>query len=220
MPKVTSVEPQKKNPKRFNIFLDGSFAFGADEDLVVNYRLVVGKVISENDIPTLLLETEVGKLLERMYRLFSIRQRSEREVRNYLKELSFKRKLKGDEELSEYVINSLIERLKEKGLVSDKEFAKAWVESRRKNKNKGKIAIKMELAQKGISREIIEEVLGEENVEDSEDVLALKAIEKKLKSWRNLDDNSFKKKAYDFLMRKGFEYQTVASVVAKVLKKA
>ena len=54
MPKVTSVEPQKKNSKRFNVFLDGQFAFGADEDLVVNYRLVPGKIIEQKDLEKLI----------------------------------------------------------------------------------------------------------------------------------------------------------------------
>ena len=50
MSKITSVVPQKKNPQRFNIFLDGEFALGADEDLVVNRRLVVGKIIPSEDL--------------------------------------------------------------------------------------------------------------------------------------------------------------------------
>ena len=49
MSKITSVEPQKKNPKRFSIFLDGEFAFGADEDLVVDKRLVVAKFYAVGD---------------------------------------------------------------------------------------------------------------------------------------------------------------------------
>src|SRR4051812_22784523 len=110
--KVTSVEPQKKNLKRFNIFLDGQFAFGADEDLVVERRLVPGKEIPVEDLDKLLSEAEVGKLMERMYGLFNIRQRSEKEVKDYLRNLSFKRKIKGDEEISEVVVQNLIEKLK------------------------------------------------------------------------------------------------------------
>ena len=45
MPKITSVEVQKRNPGRFNIFLDGEFVFGADEDLVVDHRLIPGKIL-------------------------------------------------------------------------------------------------------------------------------------------------------------------------------
>lgn len=219
MPKITSVESQKKNQKRFNIFLDGVFAFGADEDLVVNYRLVPGKVIEQKDLEKLLFEAEVGKLMERMYGLFSVRMRSEKEVRDYLKNLSFKRKLKEKEEISDLVINLLVERLRQKGMVNDKEFAKAWVEGRRRSKQKGIRALKMELYQKGIEREIVEEALREKGEEESEEELAKQALEKKMKSWKNLSQLEFKKKATEFLLRKGFEYQVARVVVAKVIKK-
>jgi len=52
--------------------------------------------------------------MDRMYRLFGIRARSEKEIRDYLKRLSFKRKVKGQEELSEIVIEATVERLKQK----------------------------------------------------------------------------------------------------------
>src|SRR5690242_13760046 len=128
--KVTSVEAQKKNPKRFNIFLDGKFAFGADEDLIVDYRLIPGKEIDESMLEKLLQEAELGKLMEKMYVLFNIRQRSEKEVRDYLKNLSFKRKIKDKEEISDLTIESVIVKLNRKGMLNDSEFARSWIESR------------------------------------------------------------------------------------------
>lgn len=216
--KITQVEPQKKNPHRFNVFLDGQFAFGADEDLVVEYRLVSGKVIENKDLDKLLFATEVGRLMERMYILWNIRPRSEKEVRDYLRNLSYKRKLKGQAELSPITIESLIEKLKVKGMVQDLTFAYSWVEARRRSKKKGKIALKQELFQKGIDKEIIEEVLSPKSSVISEEQLAKEALEKKLKLWRNLEPMEFKKKAYEFLLRKGFEYSVVKDVVANFLK--
>lgn len=213
MPKVTQVEPQKKNPKRFNIFLDGQFAFGADEDLVVNRRLVVGKIIPPEDLDKILFEAEVGKMMERMYRLFSIRQRSEKEVRDDLKRKNLEYKVKGKDEISQLVIDSTIEVLKKKGLVNDLEFAKAWVKARRGSRQKGIRVIKQELFQKGIDKEIIEEVISGQVIGDSEEELAKKALEKKIKYWKNLEPQEFKKKAYEFLLRKGFDYSIVKEVV-------
>ncbi|KKR80477.1 MAG: regulatory protein [Candidatus Daviesbacteria bacterium GW2011_GWA1_41_61] len=222
MPKIISVEPQKKNPRRFNIFLDGVFAFGADEDLVVNYHLVPGKIVQPRELEKLLFESEVGKLMERMYGLFSVRMRSEKEVRDYLKNLSFKRKTKGKEEISDLVIDILVERLKQKGMLNDLEFAKAWVEGRRRSKQKGVRALKAELYQKGIDREIVEEVLRLADARSgqvSEEDLAKLALEKKMKSWKNLPELEFKKKAIEFLLRRGFEYSIVRVVVAKLGQK-
>ncbi|MDP3948142.1 MAG: RecX family transcriptional regulator [bacterium] len=222
MSRITSVEPQKKSgnrrTKRFNIFLDGEFAFGADEDLVVNRRLVMGKVIETEELKKILFEAEVGKLMERMYRWFSIRQHSEKEVRDYFRVKSQESRVKGKEEITSLVVDALIETLKKQGMVNDLEFAKAWTEARRKSKQKGVRAIKAELFQKGINKEIIEEVTRVKSQESSEEDLARQALEKRMKIWKNLGPQEFKKKAFEFLMRKGFEYEVVREAVEKATR--
>ncbi|MBI4035487.1 RecX family transcriptional regulator [Candidatus Daviesbacteria bacterium] len=216
--KITQVEPQKKNPKRFNIFLDGEFAFGVDEDLVVNRRLVVGKVISPEDLEKILFEAEVGKLMERMYRWFALRQHSEKEVRDYFKIKNLEAKVKEKEEISELTIDALVETLKRKGMVNDLEFAKAWVQARRKSKQKGIRAIKAELYQKGIDKEIIEEVISEQLRVNSEEELAKQALGKKLKYWKNLDPKKLYQKSIEFLLRKGFDYEIARKIISDQLK--
>ncbi|MBI2011967.1 RecX family transcriptional regulator [Candidatus Daviesbacteria bacterium] len=224
--KITQVEPQKtlrfrsgQAPKRFNIFLDGQFAFGADEDLVVEYRLLPGKQLDNSELERLIFEAEVGKLMERMYGLFNIRQRSEKEIRNYLRNLSFKRKIRTRFASRSENIIALARGTLPFATQNVKEFAKAWVEARRKSKKKGKIALKSELYQKGISREIIEGALSVKGEGESEEELAKQAIEKKLKKWTSLPYLEKKKKMYEFLMRRGFEYSVVKNVVDNYLKK-
>ena len=116
-------------------------------------------------------------------------------------------------------IELLIEKLKQKGLINDLEFAKSWVMARRKSKQKGIKALKAELFQKGIAREIVEEVVSGQGTGDSEEELAKIALEKKMRVWQNLPPMKLKKKAYEFLMRRGFEYEVVRSIVEKVIGK-
>src|SRR5258708_6256137 len=217
MPRITQVEPQKKSgrkhAKRFNIYLDGVFAFGADEDLVVEKRLVVGKEVLKQDLDKLFYGADVGKLMERIYSLFTIRQRSEKEVRDYLKTLSFKRKVKGKEEISPSSIDLVIEKLKQKNLLNDTEFAKAWIEARAKKK--GIRAIQAELYKKGVNREVINETL--EGVSDQEQT-AQNLLAKKLKFWKGLTPIMLRKKALEFLMRRGFDYSLSRSIVDKLVK--
>lgn len=215
--KITSVEPQKKNPHRFNVFLDGQFALGADEDLVVDRRLVVGKEIPSENLEKIIFEAEVGKLMEKMYRFLNIRQRSEKEIRDYLKNLSFKRKLKGQEEISQFIIDAAVQVMNKKGLLNDEQFAKAWVESR--SKKYGVNRIKQELFQKGIDREVIEEVTSDKSQESREEEVAEKALEKRMKVWKNLKPMEFRKKASEYLMRRGFEYSLIKEIVEKILEK-
>ncbi|MBU1000224.1 RecX family transcriptional regulator [Patescibacteria group bacterium] len=215
--KITKVTSQKKNPRRFNIFIDGEFAFGADEDLVVNQRLVVGKILASEDMKKILFEAEVGKLMEPMYRWFSLRQHSEKEVRDYFKTKNWKLKIKKKEPISNLVVEALIENLKKKNIINDLEFARVWIDARRR-KQKGIRAIKIELFQKGISKEIIEEIISNQALVVKEEELAQKALEKKVRVWKNLEPQKFKKKAYDFLRRRGFEYDVIKEVVEKTTK--
>ena len=159
--------------------------------------------------------TAAPKLIERLYKLFSIRLRSEKEIRDYFRAKNYKLKIKDQEQISTSLINSVIQKLKEQKLLDDQEFARAWMEAR--SKKYGKNRIKQELFQKGIDREIINEVI--EDGENSEQIAKV-ALEKKLRVWRQgLPTLEFKKKAYEFLLRRGFEYEIVKSVVEKYIKK-
>ncbi|EKD91549.1 MAG: hypothetical protein ACD_30C00002G0046 [uncultured bacterium] len=217
--KITQVDQQKRNPRRFNVYLDGQFGFGVDEDLIVDRRLIIGKELSPADLEKILFETEVGKLMVRVYTLLNIRLRTEKEIRDYMRALSFKRKVKGDDEISEMVIESLIEKLKQKKLLDDEVFAREWVRSRRASKKKGNIALKAELFLKGVDRSIIETVLEEEGNSGTQENLAGQALEKKMKSFQALPYLEKKKKALEFLMRRGFDYSISKEVVEKFLEK-
>lgn len=213
--KVTSVEPQKKNPHRYNVYLDGKFAFGLDEDTIVKWRILVGKELSGQDLEEIYKDTELNKLIERVYGLLSRRARSEQEVRRFLQQLSYKRKIKGGEELSDLVIDALIQTLKLKGYINDLGFAEAWIASR--SKNRGKIALKKELYQKGIEKGLIEKALSE-NLQN-ENQAALDLLEKKSGRFMNLDSFERKKKMVNLLMRRGFEFETSVRIVEKFLQK-
>ena len=81
------------------------------------------------------------------------------------------------------------------------------------------MAIKNELIQKGVSRDIIEEVLSEQTSEEGEQKLAEQALEKKMRSFQALDQMEFKQKTLQFLMRRGFSYDTAKDVVEEFVKK-
>ena len=217
MSKITSVEVQKKNPHRFNIYLDGQFAFGADEDLVVEYRLIKDKVIDQVLLDKLLFEAEVGKLMERMYALFNKRARSEKEIRDYFRIKNYELRIKNKELISDLVIEQVIKKLNQKSLLNDEEFAKAWVLSR--SKKKGIQAVKSELYKKGIDKEIIEEAVGFQSSAIRQNQTAEELLIKRLPRWQDLPYMDRKKKAFEFLLRRGFEYELVKEVVEKLLKK-
>ncbi len=216
MSRITLIEPQKKNKDRFNVYINGEFIFGASSNLIVEERLSIGRDITENDLKEILGRSAINDLLEKVYVFLRFRNRSTKEVRDYLKKVSYRRKVLGKEELSPLIIDLVVEKIKEKKLIDDSKFAREWVLARR-NKFKGDIAIYEELTQKGINREIIEEVL-DSKIDAS--FLASKALEQKVRSWRDLSDRELFTKGVAFLMRRGFSYQVSKATVEKLLKKS
>lgn len=102
-----------------------------------------------------------------------------------------------------FLIEEEISKMISYGYLNDKRFAELYIDS---NKNKKSIkVIKMTLIQKGIDRNIVEELLLEED--DKQDKLVKDLINKKLKGreWDSLDYKE-KSKIKAYLYSKGFKF--------------
>ena len=100
----------------------------------------------------------------------------------------------------------IVERLVERGYVDDVKFARYYVENRFVKKGVSRKRLKMELMKKGISQDIVEEVLDGRN--DEEEIL--KIIAKKRAKY---DDE----KLVAYLCRQGFSYQLAKELVEKTI---
>jgi regulatory protein len=207
VPLITDIKPQK-NKKRFNIYLDGKFAFGLPAETLVKVGLKIDQEISEKKIETLIKEDEFIKFYDRVLKFLSYRPRSEKEIQDW-----FKRKKVGSE------TQKLIEKkLRRYHYLNDQEFTRWWIEQRMTFRPFGKRRLSLELRQKGISKEIIEEQLDSlKNEELSQ--LAEKVAKKKLKVLENLPYFEARQKLTAFLARRGFRWEIIKEVVAKTLKK-
>ncbi len=212
MPGVTSIEPQKKKPDRFNIYIDGKFAFGLDAETLVKSGLKVGQEISEREIEKLIFENEVRKLLDKALRFLSFRPRSEREIRNHLKGKLPKKTIDAPDTID--TIDTIIGKLERLGYINDLEFAKWWIEQRQTHRPSGARLIRSELFQKGITQEIVDQVLPEDGEGEVEQ--ALKTAKKKLRSYQRLDSREFKQKMGQYLARRGFDWEVIKETLARL----
>ena len=216
MPEVTAIEPQKKKDDRFNIFADGKFAFGLDAETVVKSGLKVGQEISRKEIEKLVFENEIKKLMEKALHFLSFRPRSERELCNHLETKISKRLRFGacDLEFStDRIIDDVLARLKHLGYIDDVEFAKWWVGQRQTHSPRGARLIRSELFQKGVSQEIIDKILPDD--EEGEVGRALKTAKKKLRSY-DLKSKESKQKMGQYLARRGFDWETIKETLDRL----
>ena len=227
MPKITAIKLQKKEG-RFNVYLDGKFAFGIDEETLVRENLKVGQEVSSRYTHKLVYGATVEKLVDKALRFLSFRPRSEKEVRDYLWKkarrkkvglLSFQSPTLGN---SGSLIDEVIVRLKDLGYVDDKAFVSWWLEQRIRFRPRGKMLLRSELFAKGIDRDLIEEELSKYSTED-ELSWAKRVLEKRVSRWDNKSDFKSKrkvglgreerKKLSSHLARRGFTWEVIEEII-------
>jgi len=155
------------------------------------------------------------KLLGFGLNYISIRPRSEKEIRSYiLKKIN---RWKAPPELFEKVLN----RLNELGYVDDLKFARSFITSRNRSRQKGKMLVRIELQKKGVDGELIEKAqeLLKTDGNDNEADLARIAATKKLRGLGRYDRKSQRNKLYSFLARRGFDHTAISSVIDELLPK-
>lgn len=217
MPEITSIEPQKKKAGRFNIFLDGKFAFGVGEEAIIAGSLKEGKILSQDEIDRVLKKEEVVKLQDIAIRFLNFRPRSEKEIRDHLtRKIAQKESIKFSQAQDSPLIEPIISKLKKYKLINDLEFTKWFVESRIRSHPRSIRLIALELKRKGIDSALVESTLKKA---DNEKDLAIKAVSKKVKRWQKLPENEFKKKLYQFLLGRGFGFETIKETFAFLKEK-
>lgn len=217
MNQITDIEPQKKNPKRVNVFLDGAFAFGISRECKIVNKIQIGNQVSDTEIQRLIFEDQVERLYEKAINFLTYRPRSEKEVRDNLLQ-KLKLTDKGEEEKKNFQksIEKVLEKLKKLKFLNDREFTVWWVEQRTKFKKTSPRIIKSELFKKGIAKEMIAETLAEAEIDSFQ--LALDAAKKKLSSYQKLTPREFREKMGRFLGSKGFDWEVIKKVVDTLAK--
>ena len=203
---ITNLKQGIKNPNRVNVYIDSRFAFSLDISQVVDFKLKVGQVLSPSEYIKLQKASDFGKLYQRTLEWVLLRPRSISETKTYLREKH--RKASSDEhdytrEEQVEFSRTIIDKLVSKGYLNDFVFAKWYVENRFVKKGVSRKRLKMELMKKGISQEIIDEVLDSRS--DEEEIH--KIIARKLSKY----DDPQKLTAY--LCRQGFSYDLVQKIV-------
>ncbi len=199
---ITAIEPQKNRKDRMNIYLDGDFAFGLNQEVVLKHNLHPGDEIEERVIDEVLLAEERARAKEKALFLLSYRPRSIKELKERLKEKGF----------SERTVKKVIEDFIRVGLLDDRKFVSDYVHSKMIQKPMGKRMLREELFSKGIDEETAERAIDEVYSERSEVDVARDLVHRRAKRYRD-DGVKLKKKLSDFLRRRGFDWDVINTVL-------
>ncbi len=132
-------------------------------------------------------------------RLLAYRPRSVQEIRQKLRQKDF----------PDEVVETVLEELSANEYLDDLAFAKFWVEQRETFKPRGRTALRYELRQKGVARDVIEEALRDLDELSS----ARAAVEVRASRYAHLTWDQYRRKLAGFLQRRGFGYAVVKQVI-------
>ncbi len=202
--RITAIEPQARRQGRVNIFIDGKFALGLFEEVVLALGLHVGQQISPERLTEIGQAETLRRAKEDAFRLLSFRGRSEKEIEDRLRR-------KGYEDA---IITAVIASLRGHGYVDDTQFAQSWVAAR--GRTRGRRALAHELRQKGIAGDLAAETLQEAR-DDAGELAAARAAAVK-KAGEQPADRSREAQARlaAFLQRRGFGWDVVRPVLAEL----
>ena len=195
------------NPDRINLFVDGRFFMGVNAVVVLQMGLRLEQELSPEQLDQLQSEEVEQRAVDRALNFLSYRPRSREEVRRYLRR----------KETPPEIIETALERLDRLDFVNDRTFAGFWIESREHFSPRGARALKNELRMKGVERDVVDELVNNEQDEER----ALRAGRKKaitLVKASNIDYATFRNRLGSFLQRRGFDYQIVTKTVRELWK--
>lgn len=194
---VTKIQAVTK--QKYRIELDGQPAFVVYKGELSRYGIKEGHEILQPVYEELVGQVLTKRAKLRAMHLLESMDRTRAEL---------EKKLQSSEYPGEAVAEALA-YVESFGYLDDKRYARHYVEC--KKEGRGKARLKMELAQKGVDRNIIEEVLDEAKLDDCRDTIR-ELVGKRRRGDGPMDDRE-RQRIYGYLMRKGFSSSDILSVL-------
>ncbi|MFH0877513.1 MAG: regulatory protein RecX [Candidatus Omnitrophota bacterium] len=154
----------------------------------------------------LLGQGDFSKAKNAALRLLKFRVRSEKEIRDKLKEKGY----------GIATTNEVVCFLSKVGLIDDALFARLWVESRLKRPF-GLRRLKFELKAKGIEKNISENVLQKARESTDEKAVVQSLIRNRLNRMRKIPVQKARARLFGYLIRRGFSPERVIEVLGEEL---
>ena len=193
---ISAIEPRKKGLSA--LYIDGEFAVKLDTETLLAHRFDVGREIDDEQLHACITASDMKRCKDKALWLISYRDHSRKELYDKLRR-----------DYSEESCQKAIERLEELGLIDDGRYARRYAADLVNVRRLSERGVRQKLYEKGIDRDLIDEVLGELAIDAEEQIRAI--IEKKYV--RCLDEEKGRRRCVNALVRLGFGYSDINSVL-------
>jgi regulatory protein len=204
---ITAIVPSPRKPGRFDLLVDGRHEATVSIDIVERLGLATGRAYDavRADVRR---EAAVLATYDRALNLLALRARSARELRRQL--------VKKGEPAEQ--VDAAIARLLAAGLLDDAAFARQFTRTKAMGAGMSRRRIQQELSRRGVARDVgdgaIADVFAEEDLDEG--AVVEQAARKKLRSLRNLDAKTRKRRLFAYLARRGYDLDDIRHAIQAV----
>lgn len=186
--------------KRMMIHTEEGVTFVLYKGEIRRFDLKEGQELANEVYEEIRTDILIKRARKRAMFLLEKKDRTESQLRNKLRQGFY----------GEDLIDDAVAYVKKYHYIDDNRYAQTYVRCQKERKSKRQI--KMDLMQKGVNREIIEQAIEIEYGAESEQELIMKWVEKRKYKIGNSDVKE-KQKMYQFLMRKGFRSEDILHIL-------
>lgn len=195
--KITDIVPKRKRLSA--IYIDGEYALKVDTETVLTSRFKVGSEITDEELKELIDEGEEKRAKEKALWLLSNRDHSRRELETKIRRTSDPQSAR-----------KAAERMEELGLVDDEKYARRLAQQLFYGKHLSERGVRQKLIEKGLERELVDEVLEEFDLDPREQIEEL--LETKYA--RSLSDEKGRRRTIAALQRMGFSWSDIKACLS------
>ena len=199
--KISKIEVQKKNKRRFNLYSDDTYQFSISEDTLVHFHIQKNQSWTEAELEDMQRYEIRMQCLSQAYRYLARRPHLRAELRTKLRQ----------KEYDADSINFTIELLAQKKYLDDNDFIIRFIADQVQLKQSGPLKIRQKLLQKGADSGLTDLLLDKYYSKNKQIENARRAYEKR----RKRSDTPDKQKLIRNLLQKGFTWEVVNQLQIK-----
>lgn len=189
---ITAIVAQKR-PGRFNVFLNGQYAFPVAESVLIKYRLYKGMEVDQKLLQQISNDDQVAQAYNKMLDYLSHQLRTEHEVEQKLVEI----------DTPPEFVPVVMAKLRENRLLDDREYAAAYVRTEMNTGLKGPGVIRQKLRQKRVGEFLIDDALTQFTTEQQVENAA-KLVQKLAKRYLNQPARRRSEKIHQGVLTQGY----------------
>ena len=197
---VTAIEPRRKGLSA--VYIDGELAMKLDTQTLLEQHIKPGIELSDEELRELIGQSDTRRAKEKALNLISCRDHSKKELTDKIKRTC-----------SEQAAQAAADRMEELGLIDDEAFARRLAQELVYKKHLSHTAVSYKLREKGVGRELIEQILSEYEVPAQEQIKALL----KGKYANKIADDKSRRRTVAALQRMGYRWGDIGPVLKELV---